>query len=1270
MTTRTAGLWLAALVLATTAEARAGQSVIISGDFPVREAREMPKGGGLILGRVIEGESGSPVPGATVFLSLTNQPGPNPVLTTDDGHFVFRDLPAGSFTLRTSKPGWVAGAFGKRRPDEAASLDSRSIDLAESERLGDVTIRMWKFAAVEGQVVDESGEPMVNVPVRAMRRAIVGGRLRYEVTPGLSPGNTDDRGMFRIATLVPGEYIVVVPAITATRAASAVGGSQSSNPSYSESSSGAGRWVGGASIVGSRLDAGDADYSIMTGASLSAIPGYAGRTKDGRILVYETQFHPSSNRIGRATLITLGSGEERTGINFQLRPVPTSRVAGTIVAPDGAPGELMVRLVSQDLQPLSMEAEIAQAVSSADGRFTFLGVPPGDYRLRIDRVPRAPSTINFDDMTTVQTAGGSSGIVVAGGSRGLLPETPTLFADQVVSVGSQDVVDVTVPLRQGARVRGRVEFSGNAPRPPLDRDATVYVDPADGTTPANFSLQTGRIDAAGNFNTYGQAPGRYFIRMPYPFPGWRFVGAMHQGRDLSVVPLELGDADVNDVVLTFTDAPANELTGYVRNDRGAEPDASVVVFPTDPARWTDAGIRPRNLRLTGVDGSGRYRVTALPPGSYYVAATADVRTAWADPRVLQTLAKTAARVQIAEGEKKTQDLTIARRAPAPDPSPPPVDATIDPDHHGPWLPEETDEQVRDAKATAPATGSASISGVVLVAGDRPQPARRAQVTISSAVIGGSRAVLTDDTGRFQFTRLPQGRYALSAAKAAFLNDSYGASRVGRPGTPITLGDGQAIGDITLTLVRGAVIAGVVRMENGEPAADATVQVLRYNTVSGERRLQSYGGAGPNRRTDDRGAYRVYGIPPGEYVVAASQRSGGGSARVITAADVREARQLVARQPPSTTPPAESTGRPRMVAPAPMFYPGTPDLSSAVWIVVGPGEEKIGIDIPLRVVPTARVEGTVSSAVGPLPPNVEIRIVSFSTTTGVTTPLDINMLLPARPAPDGRFTFSGVPPGQYAVVATTRAVGRGRGAGAGPAEGGLWGTAEISVSGENLSGVALTLQPGMSVSGRVVLDAADAAPALTGVRISLVPELSGTEVAAGRLSTQTDATGAFNLPGLTPGRYSFRALMPAGTTGWQLRSVAIGGKDIPDQTIELRGGSDLSGLSLSMTNRLGEITGKLQDPTGRPAPDYYVILFPADSAQWRSRLRRIFQTRPATDGRFTLRDLLPGDYRLAALTDVEPGEWLDPEFLKTLVPASIALSLADGEKKVQDVRIAK
>jgi hypothetical protein len=69
-------------------------------------------------------------------------------------------------------------------------------------------------------------------------------------------------------------------------------------------------------------------------------------------------------------------------------------------------------------------------------------------------------------------------------------------------------------------------------------------------------------------------------------------------------------------------------------------------------------------------------------------------------------------------------------------------------------------------------------------------------------------------------------------------------------------------------------------------------------------------------------------------------------------------------------------------------------------------------------------------------------------------------------------------------------------------------------------------------------------------------------------------------------------------------------------------------------------------------------------------RRARAIRPATDGRFRIAGLPPGEYLLAALTDVEQGEWLDPSFLEKLVPASVRVALAEGEKKNQDLRIAK
>jgi hypothetical protein len=107
-----------------------------------------------------------------------------------------------------------------------------------------------------------------------------------------------------------------------------------------------------------------------------------------------------------------------------------------------------------------------------------------------------------------------------------------------------------------------------------------------------------------------------------------------------------------------------------------------------------------------------------------------------------------------------------------------------------------------------------------------RPVRRAIVTLTNAAAAGGRgvpgpatgptSVVTDDAGRFTFTGLPAGRFAISAAKPAFLNASYGAKRPGRPGTPIQLADGQRLTDLTIRMSRGGVITGAITNQSGEP----------------------------------------------------------------------------------------------------------------------------------------------------------------------------------------------------------------------------------------------------------------------------------------------------------------------------------------------------------------------------------------------------------------------------------------------------------------------
>ena len=98
-----------------------------------------------------------------------------------------------------------------------------------------------------------------------------------------------------------------------------------------------------------------------------------------------------------------------------------------------------------------------------------------------------------------------------------------------------------------------------------------------------------------------------------------------------------------------------------------------------------------------------------------------------------------------------------------------------------------------------------------------------------------------------------------------MNASYGATRPGRAGTPIQLGDGQELTNLVVRMSRGAVITGTITSQNGEPTPNARVSLMKYvySAQTGERMLQPGGGSASS---DDRGVYRIFGVAPGEYFV--------------------------------------------------------------------------------------------------------------------------------------------------------------------------------------------------------------------------------------------------------------------------------------------------------------------------------------------------------------------------------------------------------------------
>jgi hypothetical protein len=141
--------------------------------------------------------------------------------------------------------------------------------------------------------------------------------------------------------------------------------------------------------------------------------------------------------------------------------------------------------------------------------------------------------------------------------------------------------------------------------------------------------------------------------------------------------------------------------------------------------------------------------------------------------------------------------------------------------------------------------------------------------------------------------------------------------------------------------------------------------------------------------------------------------------------------------------------------------------------------------------------------------------------------------------------------------------------------------------------------------------------------------------------------------------------------WRLKSAIVNGRDVLDDPIVFdANGGEVTGVVVTFSDRHSEIAGRLQAPSGDPASEYVVVIFPAERERWRPGARRIRSTRPASDGRFSVADLPAGDYLIAALTDVEPNEWQDPAFLEQLVPGAFKVTLADGGRVIQDLQIKR
>ena len=637
-----------------------GALICLAGAISSASQQPVPAPTGVIVGRVIDARSNAPIAGVAVGLTgPVLARGSEPIAITDSqGRFAFRALPKGSYTIAasTSSNGfsvngfvvtgtgfpigpYLPGGFGQRRPNGPL----QPIDLADGQRIEDAVIRMWKPAAVGGQVLDEAGEPLVAQVVGAVQLSSDGRMLTGPTV------KTDDRGVFRIGTLQPGTYVVFVPQTQVSMPMSigedlAAGPPDVSSRSRFTAAGAPIPTMGGVQVGSTLVSTTPEAMNFGGGGGLITSSLVAPRAA----FAYPTTFFPSAVTLSQAARITLASGEERD-LTVVVRPVPAPPVSGVLTDDAGPVPFMGVRLLPGDLNDDASILETAVTATDARGAFVFPSVPAGQYTIVVLRPSGVPSDNPQQPVVPATRASEQSGA----------------WALQTVIVGDRPVANIPVRIRAPMTVTGEVRFAGSSPPPPAERLRNVAVTIWRARTlfrsPGGSAGSTIDLAANGRIVIKGiSPPGRFVVGPPALPPPWALESVTLGGRDVTDAAFKIDETDLADLVVTYTDKPAG-ISGTAAIAPGAaDVETSVFLIPANRARWPEARVSTRSFRVTRTSVTGAFSLTNVLPGDYLIAALIDASASeWPDEPFLARVAGVATPINVRPGQQATVSLNVS-----------------------------------------------------------------------------------------------------------------------------------------------------------------------------------------------------------------------------------------------------------------------------------------------------------------------------------------------------------------------------------------------------------------------------------------------------------------------------------------------------------------------------------------------------------------------------------------------------------------------------------
>jgi len=515
-------------------------------------------------------------------------------------------------------------------------------------------------------------------------------------------------------------------------------------------------------------------------------------------------------------------------------------------------------------------------------------------------------------------------------------------------------------------------------------------------------------------------------------------------------------------------------------------------------------------------------------------------------------------------------------------------------------------QVPSAGQQAPSTYT--ISGTV-VSATTGTPLAQTRVTLTDT--NNSRNVaslLTGEDGRFAFRRLGPGKYSLQGSRRGYLTSGYQQHE--QFWSAIVTGEELETQNLVLRLMPAAVLSGKVLDETGEPVRGAEVKLYIEQRANGMTRVMPAG----NTPTNDLGVFEFFSLSPGKYFAAVS------------------AKPWYAVHPPSA-PPGSTVSAPVLVdKPLDVAYPSTyyggttsSDDASPILIKGGDREE---IEISLAPVESLHLlfhvpeEGQQQGFQAPV---LEKRVFDS---------LDYVPIQGVNPVSPGVMELTGVPAGKYTVRIP-----------AAQGQAAKFTEADIRNDGQELE----TNKAELAASMKLTVELPNDEPAPSQLALALQDERD--QIAAFNL---VGADGRVAFDDLAAGSYKIIAARTAEKAYAVGRILEENGQAV-GPIVNVTEGAELQ-LRVTLIGGVASVQGIVKRGD-KPASGIMVVLIPASPESQQDLFRR---DQTDSDGSFSLPNIIPGTYKVAAIEDAWDFDWSQPSALARYAQNGQPVTISAGK----------